>query len=102
MKPENPTDPNQGEGDRVSARRYDRHVQDFVAGGNVEPTARAAERYVELAPDDAARAESKARRGPPSTRVSLDELVAKGRTVIERLRPIVDRAVGKLRARFGK
>jgi hypothetical protein len=99
MKPENPT--NQGEGDRVSARRYDEHVREFVAGGQVEPTARAAEQYVERTPDDAARAERKARRGP-STRVSLDELVAMGRTVVERIRPIVDRTVGKLRARFGK
>jgi len=100
MKPENPRDPNQGEGDRASARLYDRHVREFVAGGNVDPTARAAEQYVERSPDDAARAERKARRGP-STRVSIDELIAKGRTVVERIRPVVDRAVGKLRARFG-
>jgi hypothetical protein len=104
MKPENPTDrdPNQGEGDRVSARHYNQQVHEFVTGGKVEPAARAAEQYVEQAPYDAAHAERNARRGPPSTRVSLDELMAKGRTVVERIRPIVDRIAGKLRARFGR
>jgi hypothetical protein len=65
------------------------------------PSVRAAKPHVEWRPDEAARAERKARRGR-STWVSLDELVAKGRTVAERIRPIVDRAVGKLRARFRK
>jgi hypothetical protein len=34
--------------------------------------------------------------------VSVDELVSKGHTVIERVKPMVDRVVGNLRARFGK
>jgi len=38
----------------------------------------------------------------PHTHVTLDEMVAKSRTVVERVRPIVDRAVGKLRARFAR
>jgi hypothetical protein len=104
MKPDKPTqrDPNQGEGDRLSARRYNDEVRDFVAGGKVEPAAREAQVYVRTQPEDAARDERKARRGPQATRLSLDELVAKGRSVVERVRPIVDRTVGKLRARFGR
>jgi hypothetical protein len=34
------------------------------------------------------------------TKVSLDELVDMGRTVVDRLRPYVVRGVGRLRARF--
>jgi len=74
-------DPNQGEGDRISARRYD---------------------YVEREPEDAVKAEERAKRGPSGTRVSVDELVAKGHNVIERIRPVVDRMVGNIRSRFGR
>ena len=104
MNPEKPTphDPNQGEGDRGSARRYNQEVREFVAGGKVEPAGNEAETYVTQQPEDAARAERRAKRGPRSTRTSLDELVAQGRTVVDRVRPIVDRAVGRLRARFGR
>ncbi len=104
MNPEKPTphDPKQGEGDRSSARRYNQDVREFVAGGKVEPAAHEAETYVTQKPQDAARAERSAKRGPRSTRISLDELVAQGRTVVDRVRPIVDRAVGRLRARFGR
>lgn len=102
MKPENPThrDANQGEGDKVAARHYNQQLRDFVAGGNVEPAAQDAKTYVDSQPIEAARAERKAKRGP-STRVSLDELIARGRTVVERVRPVVTRAVDKLRARIG-
>ena len=104
MNPEKPpqTDANQGEGDRVSARRYNQEVRDFVAGGKVDPAAHAAEGYISEAPEDAARAEQAGKRGPRSTRTSLDELVAKGRTVVERVRPVVDRAVDRVRARLGR
>lgn len=108
MKPEQPTwpgatpgrDPNQGEGDRASARHYNEQVEDFVAQDKVDASAREAERYVEAQPEDAARAERNARRGPQRTRVSLDELIAMGRTMIDRVRPYVERGVGKLRARL--
>ena len=95
-------DPNQGEGDRISARRYDRNVRDFVAEGKVPDAASEAKTYVERDPDDAAKAEAQAKRGPRSTRVSIDELVTKGQTVVERVRPMVSRVVGNLRARFGR
>jgi hypothetical protein len=103
MKPEKPTQPDakQGEGDRGSARRYNKEVSEFVAGGKVEPAARDAANVAHK-PQDAARVERSARRGPRSTRTSLDELVAKGRTVVDRVRPVVDRAVDRLRARFGR
>jgi len=100
MKPDKPTqDGNQGEGDRISARRYNRHVREFVAGGKVEPFAREAETYVERLPGDAERAERKASRGPHPTRVSIDELVAKGHTVLDRLQALLHRAKGRFSRR---
>lgn len=47
-------------------------------------------------------ARRRARYGPRPTRVSVDELIAKGRTAIERVRPIVERTVDRLRARFAR
>ena len=35
-------------------------------------------------------------------RSRVDELVAKGQTVVERVRPMVSKVVGNLRARFGR
>jgi hypothetical protein len=104
MNPEKPMsrDLNQGEGDRISARRYNQEVREFVADGKVEPAAHEAETYVNQKPQEAARAERRAKRGPRSTRASLDELLAQGRTVVDRVRPYVDRAVARLRARFGR
>ena len=95
MKPEQPTppgktdgrDPNQGEGDRVSARHYNEQLREFIAQHRVASSARA---------------ERRARGGPRPTRVSLDELVAMGRTVADRVRPYVERVVGRLRARFDR
>ena len=92
-------DPNQGEGDKASARRYNEHVEEFVHEGKVPQAAQDARTYVERDPADAAKAEAKAKKGPFN---SVDELVAKGRTVIDRARPVVDRMVGNLRARFGR
>ena len=104
MKPVNttPRDVNQGEGDKNAARHYNQQLHAFVESGKVEPAARDAERFVEQQPLEAKRAERKAKRGPSATRVSLDELLAKGRTVVDRVRPIVERAVGKLRTRFAR
>ena len=95
-------DPNQGEGDKASARRYNDHVSEFVAEGKVSDAASDARTYVERDPADAAKAEAKAKKGPFGARVSVDEIVAKGHTVIERIRPTVNRVVGNLRARFGR
>lgn len=94
-------DPNQGEGDKVSARHYNREVREFIADGKVDDAAREAAHFVEAEPREAQRAERKARKGPAS-KVSVDELVAKGRTVIDRVRPIVDRVVDRVRTRFNR
>lgn len=107
MKPENqndnPAGANQGEGDKVSARHYNRAAREFVADGKVDPAAREAARYVETEPTDAKRAEEAARKGPRGgTRVSVDDLVAKGRTVIDRVRPIVDRVVDRVRSKMSR
>lgn len=88
---------NQGEGDRVSARRYNKAARKFASSGKVAPAARAAERHVESAPAEAARAEREAKRGPKSRSAPANGLIAKGRSVVERLRPLVGRTVGKLR-----
>ncbi|MDB4953015.1 MAG: hypothetical protein JWO36_584 [Myxococcales bacterium] len=96
-------DPTSGEGDHLSARRYDRHVREFIAEGKVPDAAQDARAYVETHPEDAEKSERKAQRGPhKSSFVSLDEILAKGRSVIDRVRPLVDRAANKLRHRFSK
>jgi len=101
MKPKD-SDRNQGEGDRISARHYNRKVRSYVDTGQVDEAARKAKDFVEREPREAQRAEARARRGPGHTRVSVDELVAKGRTVIDRVKPIVERATARLRSRFGR
>ena len=100
--PDESKDKNQGEGDRVSARRYNDEVRTFMDEGKVEPAARDAARFVEAEPEAAKHAEERAKRGPHGTKVSIDELVAKGRTVIDRVRPIVERVVERVKARFSK
>jgi hypothetical protein len=92
MKPEQPSsprptdgrDPDHGNGNGVSARHE--QLREFIAQHRVDSSARESER--------------KARRGPRPTWVSLDELVAMGRTVADRVRPYVERVVGRLRARL--
>lgn len=95
-------DPNQGEGDRVSARRYDKHVQEFVSEGKVAEAATSARDYVEKEPGEAKAAEAAAKRGPKGRLLSVDEIVSKGHSVVERVRPLVSRAVGRFRERFGR
>jgi hypothetical protein len=76
-------DPNQGEGDRESARRYDRHVEEFVAKGKVRRAAQGAERYIEKDPEGAARAERTARRGPHAVKSMIEGIIAKGRALFD-------------------
>ena len=100
MKPHK--DPNQGEGNKVAARHFNREVREFIAAGKVADAARDAAHYVETEPTDARRAEEKARKRPSPVKVSVNELVAKGRTVIERVRPVVDRVVDRVRTRLNR
>ena len=103
MRPRNPSqDPNQGEGDKLSARHYNDDLREFIREGKVDEAAADARLYVERDPDDAERAESRAKRGPRGAGVTVDELIAKGRSVVERVRPYVERASQKLRDRFGR
>jgi hypothetical protein len=103
MRPRNTSqDPNQGEGDKASARHYNRDLREFIAEGKVDEAAEEARVYVERDPDDAERAEAKAKRGPRGKGVSVDELIAKGKTVVDRVRPYIARASQKLRSRLGR
>ena len=104
MRPRNTSqDPNQGEGDKLSARHYNSDLREFIAEGKVDDAAEDARLYVERDPDDAERAEAKAKRGPRrGAGVTVDELIAKGKTVIDRVRPYIERAQHKLRERFGR
>ena len=92
-------DPNQGEGDRVSARRYGDNVREFIDEGKVDDAADEAKRFVEAEPVEAKAAEAAGKHGP-GRGVSVDELIAKGHSLIERVRPKVERAVDTLRKRF--
>jgi hypothetical protein len=102
MKPEDPRrrDPKRADGNRISDVHDHRRVHEPDAGHKVGSSPRDAEPHVALPPRVIANAERRARRGRRSTRVSIDELIAKGQSVIDRVRPAVERTVGKLRARF--
>ena len=102
MKPRNPNG-NQGEGDRVSARHYNDAASEFASKDDqVEEAARDAATYVEAEPEDAKRAERVAKRGPKSTRVSVDELVDMGRSIVDRVKPYVDRAIARVKSKLDR
>lgn len=92
-----PKDPNQGEGDRISARRYNREVEDFVAEGKVDEAAREAAQFVQESPEDARRAERAAKHGPHPIRESAEELFGKARSVVERARPYAHRLATRIK-----
>lgn len=96
----------QGEGDRISARRYDRNVREFIDEGRVPDAANEARVFVEQDPEGAQKAEREAKRGPKrgseKRGLSVDDIVTKGHSVVERARPMISRALGRLRARFGR
>ncbi len=80
---------NQGEGDRASARRYERDVKQFVADGKgkVVRTRRVVgqKQFVDEHGQEARDAERKASRGPHAW-PTFDELVSRGKEMIERMR----------------
>lgn len=57
---------NQGEGDKASARRYNKNAEEFVADGRVDEAAADAREFVEAEPEEAQAAERAAKSGPPS------------------------------------
>jgi hypothetical protein len=77
------SDQNQGEGDKVSARKYNNDLRDFISTGKVDKAANDARAYVESDPEGAARAERKAKHG---TVRPIDEIVAMGRNLVERVK----------------
>ena len=85
-------DPNEGEGNRTDARRYDQDVRDFVATGKVAEAATDARAALDLDPTAAAEAEVVARRGP---RLAGGTSIPRF-TLVERMRHAYD----NLRARF--
>lgn len=101
MKPKD-SGPDQGEGDRASVGRYNRKLREFISRGKVDTAAHDAEVYVEGESESARQEERAAQRGPRSqgTKVSVDELIAKGRSVFDRVRPLVSRVVARARKRF--
>jgi hypothetical protein len=94
MKPTDPTrDPNQGEGDRASAKRYDEHVREYVSEGTMDEDARDAAQWVAHQAREAARAERDGKRGPQPVRrlarptwLSMHGLVERGQRLLGRLR----------------
>jgi len=60
------SDKNQGEGDKISAQRYNKDLRSFIAEGKVDPAARNARDFVDTQPDLAARDERNAKHGPMS------------------------------------
>ena len=84
-----PPESNQGEGDRMSARRYNRNVEEFVATGEVDPAARDAAEAIDT---------------PEGEWLRKAEAVGKSRartTMIDRIRGAVRRLCGGSRSRRG-
>jgi hypothetical protein len=92
---EEPHDANQGEGDRVSARAYDHDLRSFIDEGRVPQAARQARAFVEHDPIAAAKAEREAKHGPRGHLATVDELVARGRSVVDRVVDKVRHAIKK-------
>ena len=74
-------------------------LREFVVGGSMNPAHRG-QAYVGGSREAAQRAPRKTGRGF-RTQISLDEMVARNRSLVERVRPVVNRVMGRLRARFG-
>ncbi len=60
------SDKNQGEGDKISARRYNDDLRSYINSGKVDDAAKSARDFVETQPLAAARAERAAKAGPKS------------------------------------
>ena len=88
-----------------SSQQAVHHVQQesdvvlYVANANEDPRVAA---YVDAEPADAKQAERAAKRGPKGTRVSVDELVDLGRSVVDRVKPIVDRAIARVKSTLNR
>ncbi len=102
MKPNN-HEPNQGEGDKASARKYNRNVKRFVRENRVEPAAQEAKTFVETAPDQATRDELAGLRPRKSeAEVTVDKLLAHGRGMFDRVAVRMRSAVDRVRSWYDK
>lgn len=100
MKPDKPTQPDarHGEGEGVSVHLDCEQLREFIAGGPLGSVAHESGAYVGRQREAAPMARNAVRGS--QTQISIDELVAKNRSIVERVRPMVRRAVGRLRVRF--
>jgi hypothetical protein len=73
-------DPNQGEGDKVSAHRYESHLRRFIKSGGVEPAARDAAAAVD-SNERADLLEAERRGRAPASITLLDRALGVGRRV---------------------
>ncbi len=87
--------PNQGEGDKASARKYNANVRQFVAAHKVDDAARTAKEFLEANPAEAAADEAKATAGPHPIAGRIEELITEGKAMVGRAR-------AKLRAKFAR
>jgi len=76
--------PNQGEGDKVSARKYNDKAMAFVGENRVEQAAEQAKDFVEANPAQAKADEETAKAGPSPIRHRIDELVMEGKAMLAR------------------
>ena len=101
MKPNQPKDPNQGEGDRVSARSYEQKLKEFMSEGKVDPAARDAARAVDGPEGPALRAAEEAGKAPARTGV-VDALKGVGRAFMTGARAAIEQAKHERAQRRGK
>lgn len=92
-----PNDTNQGEGNRDADRQYRSDVREFISKGKVGAAAKDAKDFVEQNPAEAKAAEQAAKHGS-----TVDELIAKGKGIVERVKNVVEEKVSDLRTKYGK
>lgn len=88
-----PNDTNQGEGNREADRQYRNDVREFISKGKVGGAAKDAKDFVDAHPAEAKAAEEKAKHAS-----AVDDLIAKGRGYVERVKS----AIGDLRNKYSK
>ncbi|HEX2689618.1 MAG TPA: hypothetical protein VHN14_23530 [Kofleriaceae bacterium] len=97
MKPDKPThrDAKYVEGERASPHYDDPQLREFVAGGRGKPAA-----YQTESNPGARRQGALHITHGSQTQISFDEMVARNRSLADHVRLLVNRALGRLRARL--
>ena len=91
MSDDRPKDPNQGEGDRESARRYNQHVREYVVRGDPRGAARDARDAVE-GPEGPSLEAAEERGKAPAHSTRLEQL----RGLARRVRRVVSNRLADL------